>query len=288
MSLSIEERVKLAVWYEWSRSVVDVQRRYRQQFGRTPPSKDTIHKWHTRLMETGSVCDAQRDRQSSSEGQAAVRKHFEAQPMSSQRQAVKALNVSRGFIQKALKDYGFHPYKLQVLHQLSPEDFAQRVSFASDELERIESDPSRLYRIAFSDESHFSVDGVVNRHNCRYWSAARPTWTQQQPLHSARTTVWAAIWAGGCIGPFFFDDSVTGDSYLAMLETFFWPQVIQLGLSTDLVFMQDGAPPHWKKEVRQWLDQHFPHRWMGRASPNMPWPPRSPDLTPCDFSSGAL
>ncbi len=22
---------------------------------------------------------------------------------------------------------------------------------------------------------------------------------------------------------------------------------------------------------------------MGRGSPNMPWPPRSPDLTPCDF-----
>lgn len=24
-------------------------------------------------------------------------------------------------------------------------------------------------------------------------------------------------------------------------------------------------------------------RWMGRGSPNLPWPPYSPDLTPCDF-----
>ena len=35
--------------------------------------------------------------------------------------------------------------------------------------------------------------------------------------------------------------------------------------------------------VRTWLDQRFPERWMGRGSPTMPWPPRSPDITPCDF-----
>ena len=47
--------------------------------------------------------------------------------------------------------------------------------------------------------------------------------------------------------------------------------------------MQDGTPPHWGLQVREWLNETLPLRWMGRGSPNMPWPPRSPDLTPCDY-----
>ena len=50
----------------------------------------------------------------------------------------------------------------------------------------------------------------------------------------------------------------------------------------DLIFMQDGAPPHFALTVRAWLDQHFSGRWLGRRGPHE-WPPRSPDLTPCDF-----
>ena len=47
--------------------------------------------------------------------------------------------------------------------------------------------------------------------------------------------------------------------------------------------MQDGAPPHWSVAVRNFLSVNFNNRWMGRGSPNLPWPPYSPDLTPCDF-----
>lgn len=54
-----------------------------------------------------------------------------------------------------------------------------------------------------------------------------------------------------------------------------------------MIFMQDGAPPHYSVDVRQWLDLNFPLRWMGRGSKENPapfrWPPYSPDLTPCDF-----
>ena len=34
--------------------------------------------------------------------------------------------------------------------------------------------------------------------------------------------------------------------------------------------------------VRDWLDEKFPDRWIGRRGP-FDWPARSPDLTPCDF-----
>ena len=48
-----------------------------------------------------------------------------------------------------------------------------------------------------------------------------------------------------------------------------------------------GAPPHWSLRVRQFLNTTLPDRWIGWSERDdrilMPWPPRSPDLTPCDF-----
>lgn len=55
----------------------------------------------------------------------------------------------------------------------------------------------------------------------------------------------------------------------------------------NAILMQDGAPPHFKVIVRNWLDENFPLRWIGRGTKEQPapirWPPYSPDLTPCDF-----
>ncbi|KAJ4440170.1 hypothetical protein ANN_08308 [Periplaneta americana] len=47
--------------------------------------------------------------------------------------------------------------------------------------------------------------------------------------------------------------------------------------------VQDGAPPHFANMVRTFLDEQFPARWIGRGSPYITWPARSPDLTPPDF-----
>uniref|UniRef100_A0A914UIG9 Transposase n=1 Tax=Plectus sambesii TaxID=2011161 RepID=A0A914UIG9_9BILA len=50
--------------------------------------------------------------------------------------------------------------------------------------------------------------------------------------------------------------------------------------------MQDKASPHFARDVCDWLNEHFGGRLMGHGSPTMPWPSRSPDLTPCDFFLG--
>jgi hypothetical protein len=41
-------------------------------------------------------------------------------------------------------------------------------------------------------------------------------------------------------------------------------------------FEQDGAPPHYARTVRAYLDQTFPGRWIGRRGP-LQWPSQSPD-----------
>ena len=53
-------------------------------------------------------------------------------------------------------------------------------------------------------------------------------------------------------------------------------------MTSRICFQQDGAPPHFSKRVRTWLDQKFDNRWIGRGGP-ISWAPRSPDLTPLDF-----
>ena len=51
----------------------------------------------------------------------------------------------------------------------------------------------------------------------------------------------------------------------------------------QFINQQDEAPPHFHHDVRAYLNDTLPHRWIGRASqdysPPLPWLPRSPDLT---------
>ena len=50
----------------------------------------------------------------------------------------------------------------------------------------------------------------------------------------------------------------------------------------QVIFQQDGAPPHWGLEVCQFLNETFPDRWVGRDGP-IPWSPHPPDITQLDF-----
>ena len=69
-----------------------------------------------------------------------------------------------------------------------------------------------------------------------------------------------------------------------MLIDFFFPQFDALPNANQCWFMQDGAPPHYTRGVRQLLTNKLGNRWIGReANRPIPWPPRSPDLTPCDY-----
>jgi len=44
---------------------------------------------------------------------------------------------------------------------------------------------------------------------------------------------------------------------------------------------------HYHNQVRRFLNETLPQRWIGRTGPEglalHSWPPRSPDMTPCDF-----
>ena len=64
-----------------------------------------------------------------------------------------------------------------------------------------------------------------------------------------------------------------------MLETFVYNEVKEV---ENVIFQQNGAPPHFGLRVRKSLDKRFQGQWIGRGGP-IPWPTRSPDVTPLDF-----
>lgn len=76
-----------------------------------------------------------------------------------------------------------------------------------------------------------------------------------------------------------------GISYLNMMQLCLFPQLKDD--SNSFVFQQGGAPPHWHAEVRGFLNEELPHRWIARCTDDdlvlLKWPPRSPYLIVCDF-----
>ncbi|KAJ4443164.1 hypothetical protein ANN_04814 [Periplaneta americana] len=77
---------------------------------------------------------------------------------------------------------------------------------------------------------------------------------------------------------------LTGQAYTNVLENTI-PHVLEdtpLMNRQHIHFLHDGAPAHFSRTARRYLDRRFPDRWIGRGGP-IAWPPRSPDLNPLDF-----
>ena len=67
------------------------------------------------------------------------------------------------------------------------------------------------------------------------------------------------------IGIYYFDSStVTGTSYLNMLNNYFLP--IFPILHNNIVFQQDGAPPHYDRRVDRLLNENFSSACIGKWS----------------------
>ena len=177
------------------------------------------------MITTGSLITPNKDNQArTSRNEENFKKfefNFKDNPYSSTRRTSPILDVSQSSVVRILKNIKWHPYKFQVIQKLSAEDIAKRSQFAHEELARIENNSMHLASLLFSDEAHFHLNGAVNRHNHRNSAPKNPHWTLEKGLHSPRTTVWAAIWQGGVFGPFFFDECINSERYLALLQNEF-------------------------------------------------------------------
>jgi hypothetical protein len=205
------------------------------------------------------------------------------QPWSSVRSVAQNCSIARTTAHRIMTEHlSLKPYKIQYVQQLYEEDLQDRVEMCRTLIPML-TDSTIKENIFFSDEATFHINGLVNKHNVRYWSVDNPNVTIETAMKSPKINVWCAMSENCLIGPYFFDgDTINGQKYLSMLQDVFIPEVRKLRKIRSVIFQQDGAPAHFDSDVRALLDKTFHEKWIGRGGPTR-WAPRSPDLTPLDF-----
>lgn len=210
------------LWFHESKSVVTVQRRFHLEYSnRRPPSKDTIKCWYQQFKDTGNVEHRKGTGRpsTSTEDVDHVWEAFMRNPSTLTCRASLQLGISRTTVMRILhKRLKLHPYKVQLLHELKPNDKPKHFDFAMHILNKIDEDNSYLENVIISNEATFHVSGYVNRHNCRIWGTEPPHAVREKAHSSPKVNVWCALAADEIFGPFFFiEQTVTSVTYLDML-----------------------------------------------------------------------
>lgn len=295
MVYTLEERKEMLKIYFQNN---DCARATARIFNERHPDKNVYHSFIIQLVHkfevTGSVANKKHNRTRTVTGendQVAVIGQLmaEREQCGSVRKLSQETGYSRASVHRILKLAKFHPYKMTLVHELNEDDGDRRMEFCQIISQEIIANPVFLYNVCFSDECTFFLNGNVNKHNCRFWSDENPhLFREQHSQHPQKLNVWMGILGDHLIGPVFIPGNLTGDVYLDLLENVI-DLLITEALEADenlleeeLRFQQDGAPPHFAAQVRQYLNGRFPGRWIGRRGP-VQWPARSPDLTPLDF-----
>jgi len=202
-------------------------------------------------------------------------------PRLSTRRMASRIGVPRMQVWRTLHAEDLYPYHDQMVQHLEPGDHAQRF----DLCQWITAHPELLNVILFTDEASFTQDDINNSRNVHTWSDENPHETRV--THFQRrfsVNLWCGVLGNRLIGPFVFDNNLTGNTYEAFLrnELSGLLENIPLMIRSQMYFQHDGAPPHYTRHVREYLNECFPNRWFGRGG-SVAWPPRSPDLTPLDY-----
>jgi hypothetical protein len=211
-----------------------------------------------------------------------VLKDLKEDPHLSLRQRETKLGIHRSTLSRIITEQGFHPYRPSLLLDLQQSHKDNRVAMCKMFLDKLDSEPSFMDNMWFSDECRFSLDRVVNKKDCVYYASTNPHWTIDVSHSYQSSHVWCALSKKGIIGPYFFRTTVTALAYIEMLDKWFLDRMFSFHPDYDVWFQQDSAPAHMASITCSFLNLQLPHRWIGKGS-DFPWSPKSPDLTPTDF-----
>lgn len=194
-------------------------------------------------------------------------------------------NISRHRIWSIIHAEGFHPFHYTPVQGLLPEDLGKRLEFCNWLLERQFASNNFITNIFWTDESQFTRDGITNFHNLHVWAESNPHPKKETSFqHRFSVNLWAGVLGNRLIGPFRLPERINSETYLQFLRSDL-PELLEdvsLMQRTTMWYQQDGAPPHYGREIKNYLDSKYPNRWIGRNGPTH-WPARSPDLTVMDF-----
>jgi len=201
-------------------------------------------------------------------------------PRLSTRRIAFHIGVSCMQVWRTLHEENLHPDHDHGVH-LEPGDPAQHM----DLCHWIIAHPQLLSVIFSPMRRPLPRDSLNNSQNVYTWSHDNPHETSVTKFQRRfSVNVWCGLLGNKLIGPFVFDDHLTGNTYEVFLRNEL-PGLLEdilLMIRNQMYFQHAGAPPHYTRHVREYLNKSFPNRLLGRGGP-IAWPPRSPDLTPLDY-----
>lgn len=255
---------------------------------RRAPDIKTFENLLTRFLRTGSVNYVKHERTKSmvtEDNEVTVVQSVVENPRVSTRIISKEHGIEVTAVRRILKKHKFHPYKIQNHQGLLQTDFERRLVYCEWLLFQLRQDLTFLDHVLFTDEATFANCGITNRKNSHYYDTRNPHFVQPilyQQKWSVNT--WGGIIGNTIVGPFFFNNTLNCEIYTNFLQNNL-PLLLE-DLPDNVIrrlwYQHDGAPAHYGAAARTHLDRVFTNRWIGRGS-FISWPPRSPDLTPCDF-----
>lgn len=188
----------------------------------------------------------------------------------------RTTNVCVRTVQRNVTSMGYGSRRPTRVPLLDARHRLQRLSWARDHIGWTLDD---WKTVAWSDESRFRLvraDGRV-----RVWrrphEAMDPS-CQQGTVQAGGGSimVWGVFtWTG--LGPLVkLNGSLTGNAYVELLGDHLHPFMDFMYPNTDGVFMDDNAPCHRARTVRDWFEEH------SGDFQRMVWPSRSPDMNPIE------
>lgn len=201
---------------------------------------------------------------------------------SSLKQCERDTGICYSTVRKITKEHlNYKKFKPRFVHELQDGDPDHRLEFVDLFFTRL---LPVLDDILWTDEAHFHLSGELSTLSGYLWAPENPNMTISRPLHSQRMTVAVAFSSKFLLPPYFFPygQPIRKEQYVEMVRDHIIPNLKAKRKFRKTYFMQDGATPHTARYTIDFLKDNFGDRVISRTF-DLFWPPRSPDLTPCDF-----
>lgn len=218
----------------------------------------------------------------------AVVRDLWADPYISTRRLALRHGISQSTAWRILKKQGLHPYHFQrVQHLHENVDNRPRCVMSAWIQRKIQDNPEFFKKVLWMDESQFTRDGMTNFRNLHKWcpKGENPRLIRASTFQVRfSVNVWAGLVDDKLIGPIILPQTLNAERFLELLSEDLPSLLDDVPLTTRrrLMLQMDGCPAHYARVVRNFLNQHYPNRWIGRSGP-VGWPARSPDMNPLDY-----
>ena len=293
VQLTNQQRVWICLEYARVNNAHEVRRRWPAHFPGRIPSITTILK-NVRKLNQNATCHNLNKGQSGRPKTALtpqnidnVRRSLVQDGNRSSRR--NGLGLTQSSFVRITHQIKFHPYVLVRRQGLRDGDPAQRLNFCNRLIQMNQNDRNFLQNLISSDEAIFSLNSEVNTRNvrkyCQFGNGHPDDHYVSFEQGADQLMVWIGLTGSGSIlGPHFIQGNLNTQEYLRIVRY----NVVQrdfrrLNINRlQMWWQQDGASAHTSNASLRYLRGQFPGKVISKRG-DWPWPPRSPDLTVCDF-----